>query len=384
VGLREDEDEKAPIIWDNTDSISPERAFDDRSASAQRTKNNDIFRACANLLTHPFTYNFTIDPSKLNSSSALLSVLQAGSSSRLQEDQLRILDLGGRISGITTSLVRITWHADYTILTDKYARNIEQATHVTVIKAVQGESGREMANRSSRLSFACLPNQVSTATQSKDPLPLILEDLSRLPLPSGSVQAISARSLYKDMVTATPRDHSLKGSPGPRWPTEDILRNCLRECHRVLSRRGIIEYIYFDREVENPGPLITEMEECFDSLSGNSGPGSSQFLSIEKFLDLLEDAGFGGGKSVVLKFPYTMLSKIFTKEGQRRASFPGQIYFLDEEDDSRRFSNGQFGRREVDYDATKRLFTGIEKEATLLNSSWKCVVGWAVKTSRRR
>lgn len=256
--------------------------------------------------------------------------------------------------------------------------------HVTVIKAVQENNGSEVADKSSKLAISGLRNKAAPPTQVKEPLPLIVEDLSRLPLPSGSVQAISARSLYKDMTTAKPRVHSLKEPPGQQCTAEEILRDCLRECHRVLNKRGIIEYIYFDRKVKNPGPLITEMEDYFDSLSRHSETVGSEILSIDKFLDLLEDTGFAGGKSVVLHFPYTMLSKIFTKDGQRRASFPGPICLLDNEDDTQRLLDAQFIEEKSNNDAARTLFADIEKEASLLNSSWKCVVGWTVKTSRRR
>lgn len=151
----------------------------------------------------------------------------------------------------------------------------------------------------------------------------------------------------------------------------------------MLSKRGIIEYIYFNRDVENPGPLITEMEKCFDSLSRGTESSDYQFLSSDKFVDLLEDAGFSGGKSVVLKFPYMILSKLFTRDGQRQAFNHDLMSLFDDEHDMEKLPSGQFSRREFDY-AVRKLFTSIEKEATLLNTSWKCVVGWAVKTPRRR
>jgi hypothetical protein len=100
------EDSKTTIFRDGGAFVGSKAAEDDRSTypdsdHARYTKNDRIFRACANLLTHPFAADFTIDASKLNSSSDLLSILQAGPCSRLDQDQLYILDIGGRISGKT-------------------------------------------------------------------------------------------------------------------------------------------------------------------------------------------------------------------------------------------------------------------------------------------
>lgn len=151
----------------------------------------------------------------------------------------------------------------------------------------------------------------------------------------------------------------------------------------MLAKRGIIEYIYFNKDVENPGPLITKMEKCFDSLSRGTESDDCQFLGSDKFLDLLQDTGFSGGQSVVLKFPYMMLSKLFTKDGERQALSHDKLSIFDDSLDIEDLLNGQSKKREFDY-AVKRLFTSIEKEAAHLNTSWNCVVGWAVKTPRRR
>lgn len=112
VNPADDEDEKAATRRGNNTSKGAERVIDDLSHLARHTKNYNILRGCANLLTHPFTPDFIIDPAKLNSSSALLSILQAGLPLRLQGDELRVLDLGGRISGMATYLVQIAWYAN--------------------------------------------------------------------------------------------------------------------------------------------------------------------------------------------------------------------------------------------------------------------------------
>lgn len=112
VNPEDDEDEKAVIRRGNKASKGVGRVIDDLSNLARHTKNYNILRGCANLLTHPFTPDFIIDPSKLNSSSALLSVLQTGLPPRLQGDELCVLDLGGRISGTATYFVRTAWYAN--------------------------------------------------------------------------------------------------------------------------------------------------------------------------------------------------------------------------------------------------------------------------------
>lgn len=39
------------------------------------------------------------------------------------------------------------------------------------------------------------------------------------------------------------------------------IKACLLECNRVLSTGGYFEYIYFESDLSNPGPLTAQLEE---------------------------------------------------------------------------------------------------------------------------
>lgn len=98
------------------------------------------------------------------------------------------------------------------------------------------------------------------------------------------------------------------------------------------------------------------------------------FLCYNKFEERLDDAGSSGGKSVRLKFPYMMLSTIFTRDGERwpfgNSRFDplfqdyGAKDLQSDKSDTKRFQN-----------EVRRLFTKIQEESTLLNTSWNCRVG---------
>ena len=89
----------------------------------------------------------------------------------------------------------------------------------------------------------------STAGSSVEcPYPLLgTDDYSRLPYSDASVNIISARMLHK----------GIRIKPGASIRD---LHSCLSEFHRVLVPGGCLEYIFFENELSNPGPLTAELE----------------------------------------------------------------------------------------------------------------------------
>lgn len=60
----------------------------------------EMFRRCSQALTNPFSLGFVIDPTKLNSSSLLLSGLDVEQQRRGNgQAQIKIVDVGGRVPG---------------------------------------------------------------------------------------------------------------------------------------------------------------------------------------------------------------------------------------------------------------------------------------------
>lgn len=60
----------------------------------------EMFRRCSQALTNPFSLGFVIDPTKLNSASLLLSGLDVERQRyRNGQEQIKIVDVGGRVSG---------------------------------------------------------------------------------------------------------------------------------------------------------------------------------------------------------------------------------------------------------------------------------------------
>lgn len=262
-------------------------------------------------------------------------------------------------------------------LLDGYLHHAATSRQAFVIKVVP-HTGTTTDIPSLALS-PLLPKQdldTSTRSQFSERILMILKDFSRLPLPSGCIHAISIRSLYKDLVSMMPGAHDvgiMHSSPS----TGTFARLLLRECHRLLSMGGILEYIFIDKALENAGPLVTVMEDRFHSF--HSSPrmcGGSPSLTIEEFLGHLDAAGFSGGRKVVLKFPYMVLSQLFTKDGERRESSQGALSFEDLCKTQERWETGN-----LEHEAARRLSMSIDEETSTLKTSWKCVVGWTVKSS---
>jgi hypothetical protein len=60
----------------------------------------EMFRRCSQALTNPFSRGFVIDPTKLNSSSLLLSGLDVEQQRHgTGQVRIKIVDVGGRVSG---------------------------------------------------------------------------------------------------------------------------------------------------------------------------------------------------------------------------------------------------------------------------------------------
>lgn len=77
-------------------------------------------------------------------------------------------------------------------------------------------------------------------------------DLALLPYPNEYFDIITARSLYKRTTYMHADTHMAR---------EDNLKNCVEECSRILVSGGRLEYIYFEDELRNCGPLMTEMQQ---------------------------------------------------------------------------------------------------------------------------
>lgn len=71
--------------------------------------------------------------------------------------------------------------------------------------------------------------------------------LPRLCYPDSTIDIISAPCLHKDV-----QDRS--------GGSQDWLESYLKECNRVLRPGGRMDYIFFESELCNSGPLTTELE----------------------------------------------------------------------------------------------------------------------------
>jgi hypothetical protein len=87
-----------------------------------------------------------------------------------------------------------------------------------------------------------------------------VEDLTRLPYPDSSIHVISARSLHKGVRCST---HVRNNSQRVHLSKDrrDV-KACLLECSRVLVTGGYLEYIYFESNLVDVGPLTARLEGC--------------------------------------------------------------------------------------------------------------------------
>lgn len=222
---------------------------------------------------------------------------------------------------------------------------------------------------------------------------LLVDQPWTLPFPTQSLDIVVTRSLHKDIVQRAPTSPSSKSS---RKVRTRILKS-LREFNRILTKGGYIEFVYFEKGLRNTGPLI-EMLEPFFYNDSHCSPGTSESaqnfvrghsrgivasteehpgkadeplcmesdISVEKFLDLVAEAGFETNQTTIMMFPVHVLSSLFTREGCRRESTA---------------STGTCAPEYAEGQDTKvlQLFEHIRSECVALGTGWRCAVGWARK-----
>lgn len=252
-----------------------------------------------------------------------------------------------------------------------------------------------------------------------------MNDFTHLPFPDSSLAVISARSLYKG-VRSTP------AGPGEElvWSGASAIEDlalCLRECNRVLSIGGRLEFIFFERELSDCGPVTAEFQRFLSDLwcrehdcrwdipsqtsrhdsariglkdkndmtdnngrrsttsrSGTSPDFSATYserrgISAEEFVHALKQAGFQGGRRTLTNFQLFTLNEIFDHRGNRRQT-----------------SLAQTARDECLLDApteavptrledvalrgeAQKLLDMIHEECLTRATGWRCVMGWASK-----
>lgn len=119
----------------------------------------------------------------------------------------------------------------------------------------------------------------------------ILEDLTRLPNPDSSIQIISARSLHKGVRYASRGSHNFHCMPSS---SERDIKACLLEASRVLVTGGYLEYIYFESDLVNPGPLTAELEDYLWGTWNNGYDASTVSLGDTCHRDVFADANLPG------------------------------------------------------------------------------------------
>lgn len=166
---------------------------------------------------------------------------------------------------------------------------------------------------------------------------------------------------------------------------ENILESWVREIHRILDNHGSFEYIFFERRLNHAGPLARELEPFFyedqfrfcdhpqnnhSDITGRENCPLCQItetnepVTAARFLELLANEGFTIEKNMTIMFPISLLSTIFTQDGQRLREDGGQF----ELDGSH---------------ITPMLASLLEKvheECRESQAAWKCIIGCASKT----
>lgn len=84
---------------------------------------------------------------------------------------------------------------------------------------------------------------------------VVCHDFRQLPYVNSSVHFISARSLHQGI-----RYMPLRTETTASRERSDV-KHCLMEFNRILVPGGRLEYIYFERELTNSGPLTQEVQD---------------------------------------------------------------------------------------------------------------------------
>ncbi|KAL2827992.1 hypothetical protein BDW59DRAFT_159950 [Aspergillus cavernicola] len=321
-------------ISDKTSYISPPAGSKQQIAplhslsSSQHTAPIDpdpakhIFRLCSGLVTNPFSPCFELNPLLLNITHPLLS------NPHRRRRHLRVLDLGGIEDSVYTNTIATLPHA-----------------------------------------AVCQFTQAQLSAQFPPPLPF----------KSKGFDVITTSTLYK-FVSNPHRPPT----PGPFLSTEHTLRSCVQEIYRILDRSGSFEFLFFDRQLSHAGPLTREMEpflyqddrycKCrraqdkqtgsvhLDACACQATP-TPEPVTGAQFLEILASEGFITEKSTTLMFPLSLLSIIFTRDGQRL-----------------RGSRGDSEHHQPDVTPLlTSLMKTIYEECRTSQTAWRCIIGSALK-----
>ncbi len=204
----------------------------------------ELFRTCASLLTTPLGYQFALDPTKLNAPRLLFSPFTRKRCEDFIETAI-IVDIGGEKQGIWIEQTgACSW---LTNMLDSYTASLAKEPGIRVQKMILQDRGRTNS-RPDDVTDTKRKTGSTAGSSVECPYPLLgTDDYSRLPYSDASVNIISARMLHK----------GIRIKPGASIRD---LHSCLSEFHRVLVPGGCLEYIFFENELSNPGPLTAELE----------------------------------------------------------------------------------------------------------------------------
>ncbi|KAH8696585.1 hypothetical protein BGW36DRAFT_428587 [Talaromyces proteolyticus] len=319
-------DVPSPPISPTSDQSSGSSAVSRSFPPLYSLSSTQMFCLCSKLLTNPFSERFELNPVLLNISHPLLSrPLQ-------RRHCLRVLDLSGNGDSV-------------------YSHTIATLPYATVCQVPQRQ--REVQTQSS----------------------------PSLPFGPKSFDVVSTRTLYKSIsITHQPT------SPSRPWSNEKTLESWIREIHRVLDNGGSFEYIFFERRLNNAGPLTREVEPFLYeedqfyffnqdqhqnsrfTVRENCTPCLSTttcgLVTAVRFLELLANEGFTIEKNTTLMFPLSLLSTAFTQDGQRFRE----------------------NRRESELDKPDvnpklaLLAEMVYEECRVSQTAWRCIIGCAQKT----
>jgi SAM-dependent methyltransferase len=186
-----------------------------------------------------------------------------------------------------------------------------------------------------------------------------------LPFKSKSFDVVTSRTLYKFIVNPH-RPHTLE----PKlW---------VQEVHRILDKGGNFEFFFVDSRLSHAGPLTSQMEphlydnhrlcSCGQTYQACACTTAAVDLTAEamtgtQFLELLASEGFATEKCTTLMFPFSLLSSVFTRDGQRLK--------VNQADSGS-------GRSEVT-PLLASLIKTIDQECRETQTAWRCIIGSARK-----
>ncbi|KAJ0422661.1 hypothetical protein BJY00DRAFT_311028 [Aspergillus carlsbadensis] len=284
----------------------------------------------ASEITTPFDETFILDPIKLNAATPFLSpVLRVPGPIRHRE--FRVVDLG-----CTTAALH-----------DGYPETVNRIRNVQVVRVLP--VGGVITKKEEHCHDRGLDLKTCRIMEDGRAVPIIYPHTSAsLPLPSGSVDVVIARSLHKDIV----------GTRGSDFGS-GIEAN-LAECFRVLRHGGILEYIFFERRLRDAGPLAQELEEAW-------AVDVSASLSTGQFMAGIDRVGFTGGRYLRTVFKLVTLNQLFDEHGRRGGNgMPAAL------------GTGSPRRGDPTLQGAGVL-RELQSECEKLGTGWRCVIGWCIK-----